>query len=61
MTVEIDGYTLTVKRDDRGRLIAEVCHTASGKTVGSEQVDNYEMARWWGGKLVNSFPKGMCD
>lgn len=53
MTIEIEGFTLTADRDDRGRIVAEVYHNESGKTVGITEVDNYEMARWWGSKLIN--------
>ena len=53
MTMKIDGYTLEVNKDDRGAIVAELWHDESGKTVGITEVDNYEMARWWGSKLVN--------
>lgn len=54
MAHKIDGYTLEMNRDDRGRIVAEVWHDATGKTLGITEVDNYEMGRWWGCKLINT-------
>lgn len=49
---EIGEFTATVSRDDNGRIVAEIWHTASGKTVGITEVDTIEDGWWWAKKTV---------
>lgn len=53
MVLNIEGYTLQIYRDDRGRLRSELRDKNDG-LVEATEVDNYEMGRWWGSKLVNT-------
>lgn len=54
MDRRIGEYTASVNRDDRGRIVAEVWHNESGKTVGITEVDTIEGGWWWAKKLADS-------
>lgn len=45
-------YTANVSRDDRGRIVAEVWHTESGKTVGITECATSAEAWHWARKTV---------
>lgn len=51
-------FALDVARDDRGRIVAEVWHKASGKTVGIREVSGIAEAQRWGNQLVDDLRKG---
>lgn len=40
MSKRIGAFTLDVNKDDRGRIVAEVWHTESGKTLAISEVDS---------------------
>lgn len=48
-------YTATVSRDNRGRVVAELYHTQSGKTIGITEVDTIQDGWWWAKKLADTF------
>lgn len=56
MDRRIGDYTASIRRDDRGRLVAEVWHTESGKTLGITEVDTVEGGWWWAKRLVEMQP-----
>lgn len=48
----IGEYTYSVAQDDRGRIVAEVWHTESGKTLAIEECDTTADAKHWAKKLI---------
>lgn len=48
----IGEYTANVSKDDYGRIVAEVWHTASGKTVGITECATSAEAWHWARKTV---------
>jgi hypothetical protein len=53
MTKQIGDFTLDVNTDDRGRIVAEVWHTQSGKTLGIEEVNTPEDAEHWARNAID--------
>lgn len=50
-------YTASITKDDRGALVVELWHTASGKTIGITEVDT-EVDGWhWVKKTLEHLPK----
>lgn len=49
---KIDGFTLDISRDDRGRIVAEVWHDESGKTLAITECDTEAAAEHWGKKVI---------
>jgi hypothetical protein len=45
-------FEISITRDDRGRIIAEVWHKQSGQTVGITEVDTVADGRHWARKLI---------
>ena len=45
-------WVLDVDKDDRGRLVAEVWHTTSGKTLGTTEVESIKAAESWARKAI---------
>ena len=53
---KIGEYTLGISKDDRGRLVAEIWHTASGKTLAIQEVDSIAAAEWWAKRAIELVP-----
>lgn len=49
-------YAYSVSRDDRGRIVCEVWHKESGKTVGITECNTVANARHWAAKLISTLP-----
>ena len=45
-------YTLSVTKDDRGRIVAEVWDTVSGKTLGITEANSRADALHWAKKTI---------
>lgn len=55
MEKQIGDFTLEVNKDDRGRIVAEVWHTESGKTLAIEEVDTIPDAEHWAKKTIEIY------
>lgn len=51
-TIDIGDFVLDINEDDRGRIVAEVFHRESGKTVGITECDTTRDAKHWGKRLI---------
>ena len=49
------GFVLDVDKDDRGRLVAEIWHASSGKTLAIEKVDSIAAAEHWAKKAIELY------
>lgn len=50
--IQLGKFTLDINRDDRGRIVAEVWHKTSGKTLAITECDTIADAEHWGRKTV---------
>lgn len=50
-----DGFVLDINKDDRGRLVAEIWHAESGKTLAIEEVDTITGAEYWAKKAIEIY------
>ena len=45
-------FEAEITRDDGGRIVAEVWHKPSGKTIGITEVETFAAGKWWAEKLI---------
>lgn len=57
ITRQYGDYTASVCRDDNGRYVAEVWHTATGKEVGIEDAGEFEAAWWTAKRMIDNAMK----